>query len=144
MFPLLTLLAPLGKAIFGQISTHFESKRKLREARQASELKWAETMAKATESSWKDEYITIVITLPIVAAMFGYPELGERAFQMMHLAPEWFTVAFMTVVGGSFGVSLFGKYKSITNGGWKNIDAKKPSNDTNDTGFINPEISEEE
>ena len=83
MFPLLGLLGPVFKLVVGGVTKHFEHKRQMKEARQASELKWAETMAKATETSWKDEYITIVITLPIVGAMLGYPELGERAFAMI-------------------------------------------------------------
>lgn len=106
----------IGKLVLGGVMKHFEHKRNMQQARQASELRWAEKMADATQTSWKDEFITIVIMLPIIGAMFGYPELGERAFIMMQQAPEWFTIAFMTVVGGSFGVSLFGKYKKIKNG----------------------------
>lgn len=110
------LAGAILKPLISGVTGYFKHKQEMRSARQTSELKWAETMAKATETSWKDEYITIVVTMPIIAAMFGYPELGERAFAMMHMAPEWFTLAFMTVVGGSFGVSLFGKYKKAKNG----------------------------
>ncbi len=133
------LLGPVVNTVLKGVTGYFKHKQEMKSARQTSELKWAETMAKATETSWKDEYITIVITLPIVAAMLGYPELGERAFAMMHMAPEWFTLAFMTVVGGSFGVSLFGKYKKVKNGYIpRPVDNEKHYAPKED-GFINPD-----
>lgn len=131
------LLGPVVNAGIKAVTGWFENKRKMRAARQASELKWAETMAKATETSWKDEYITIVITLPIVSAMLGYPELGERAFAMMHMAPDWFTLAFMTVVGGSFGVSLFGKYTKVKNGP-KSLPSEPKPDTSHGTDFSDP------
>jgi len=110
------LLGPVVNTALKAVTGWWENKQALKAARQASELKWAETMAKATETSWKDELITVVILSPVIAAMLGFPELGERAFAMMKQAPQWYQLVFMTVVSGSFGINILGRWKKIKNG----------------------------
>ena len=35
------------------------------------EIDWDVTQAKASESSWKDEWLTVVFTLPLILLLFG-------------------------------------------------------------------------
>lgn len=130
-FPLLALLGPVGKIFesgLGIISGYFESKRKIAEAKTEAEIalqqakitsalkiqegealhtiEWENLMAKASETSWKDEFVTIVISLPFLAAFFGQGQAATRAFQAMQEAPEWYTYTFIAVFLAAIGIRV--------------------------------------
>jgi len=113
MLPLLGLLLPLGKTILGSITGHFEHKRKLKAEKQAAELEWAKYMAQASGKSWKDEYLTIVWTLPIVLGMFGWITPLERLLIILQQIPEWYTYLLLVITLASFGLSANGKWKEL-------------------------------
>ena len=69
-------------------------------------------------SSLKDEYLTILLSAPLVvifyAAVWGDPEQIEQvkvAFEAMNTLPEWFTWAFLGCVTASFGLRSLSNLK---------------------------------
>jgi len=111
MFALIGLALPLIKTVIGTITSGFEHKRKLKEEKQRAELEWAKYMAQASSKSWKDEYLTILWTLPIVLGMFGYTAPLEKLLLILTQIPEWYTYLLLTITLASFGLSATGRWK---------------------------------
>ena len=68
-------------------------------------------------TSWKDEYLAIIISLPFLAvfwyALTGNPEGIQRvkdAFEAMNSLPEWYRWAFLGIIGGVFGLRGVDKF----------------------------------
>ena len=113
MLPLLGLALPLIKTVIGAVTKGFEHKRKLKEEKQRAELEWAKYMAQASGKSWKDEYLTIVWTLPIVLGMFGYTQPLENLLAVLKEIPQWYTYLLLVITLASFGLSATGKWKDV-------------------------------
>jgi len=108
MFALLGMVfGPVIKIVGNWI----EHKQSMQKAKQEAEINWASTMAEASKTSWKDEYITIVFTAPMVFAMFGWDEPLSTLLAILETAPGWYTTVILTIVSGSFGMNLLDRYK---------------------------------
>lgn len=59
-------------------------------------------------TSWKDEYLTILLSLPMIVAFFGTwgRQTVSEGFDAISQAPEWYKVAFLSVVAASFGIRM--------------------------------------
>lgn len=67
-------------------------------------------------NSWKDEYLTILLTIPVMivfyAALAGDAAMIEQvksAFAIMNGLPEWYQWALLGAVAASFGIRTFNK-----------------------------------
>ena len=114
MLPLLGLALPLIKTVIGSFTKGFEHKRKLKEERQRGEIEWAKHMAQASGKSWKDEYLTLVWTLPIVLGMLGYTEPLANLLIILKEIPPWYTYLLLVITLASFGLSATGRWKEAT------------------------------
>ena len=70
-----------------------------------SKAEWQITGLKLTQGSWKDEYLTIVLTLPLFAGLIPGTDIVADNVQQL-LGADYRTV-FLVVVGASFGVRLW-------------------------------------
>lgn len=84
---------------------------------------WESKMADASSNSLKDEYLTIILTLPIIAiaysVAFDKPEVIQRVmdgFAALEQAPEWFTYMLFICVSASFGLKSADKIMSLKKG----------------------------
>ena len=99
------------KLVAGPITSWLEHKQAMQKAKQEGELQWAATMADASKTSWKDEYLTVVFTAPMIFAMFGWDEPLSTLLAILETAPGWYTTVILTIVSGSFGLNLLDRYK---------------------------------
>tara|TARA_R110002020_G_scaffold198231_1_gene399456 strand:+ start:15237 stop:15620 length:384 start_codon:yes stop_codon:yes gene_type:complete len=67
------------------------------------EIDWDITQAKASEGSWKDEWLTVVFTLPLILLLFGQEERVNNFFLALSNCPEWYQYMLGTIVAASFG-----------------------------------------
>ena len=67
------------------------------------EIDWDITQAKASETSWKDEWLTVVFTLPLILLLFGEEERVNNFFLALNNCPEWYQYLLGTIVAASFG-----------------------------------------
>jgi len=71
-------------------------------------------MAKGSQSSWKDEWLTILFSVPLVMAFIpGMEGIVENGFNQLEAMPTWYQYSLGVIVAASFGVrsatKFFGK-----------------------------------
>jgi len=71
-------------------------------------------MAKGSQSSWKDEWLVILFSIPLILAFIpGMEEVVANGFQQLEQMPEWYQYSLGVIVAASFGVrsatKFFGK-----------------------------------
>tara|TARA_R110000765_G_scaffold397824_1_gene492044 strand:+ start:206 stop:589 length:384 start_codon:yes stop_codon:yes gene_type:complete len=83
--------------------------------RQATgEIEWDIEAIKGSTSSWKDEWLTILFSIPLILAFVpGMEEVVSNGFIQLNRMPEWYQYSLGVIVAASFGVrsasKLFGK-----------------------------------
>ena len=87
------------------------------ERKATGEIDWDLEMAKGSQSSWKDEWLTVLFSIPLVMAFIpGMEEVVSNGFAQLNAMPEWYQYSLGVIVAASFGVRsatrLFGKGKS--------------------------------
>ena len=75
---------------------------------------WEAYMAKASQTSWKDEFWTIILAIPLVLCFIpGTEEHLSTGFATLEKMPEWYRYFLYVAIGASFGVrigpKIFGK-----------------------------------
>jgi hypothetical protein len=79
------------------------------------EIDWDLKMADASASSWKDEWLTIIFSVPLVLSFCGDWGRGvvSDGFEALATMPEWYQYTLGVIVAASFGVrsatKFFGK-----------------------------------
>ena len=78
------------------------------------EIDWDLEMAKGSQSSWKDEWLTILFSIPLILAFVpGMEEIVANGFRQLQEMPEWYQYSLGVIVAASFGVrsatKFFGK-----------------------------------
>ena len=71
-------------------------------------------MAKASHSSWKDEWLVILFSIPLILAFIpGMGDVVANGFQQLEQMPQWYQYSLGVIVAASFGVrsatKFFGK-----------------------------------
>ena len=84
------------------------------ERKATGELDWDLEMAKGSQSSWKDEWLTILFSIPLILAFVpGMEEIVANGFRQLQEMPEWYQYSLGVIVAASFGVrsatKFFGK-----------------------------------
>lgn len=60
---------------------------------------------KAQKESWKDEYLTILMSLPIIGSFVpGVQENIATGWKYVALAPDWYVLSFLGIVAATFGL----------------------------------------
>lgn len=60
-----------------------------------------------SQSGWKDEYWTIIISIPLILCFFdGYAPQVKAGFAALDETPMWFQTMCVIVIGSPFGVRL--------------------------------------
>ncbi len=77
-------------------------------------IDWDLEMAKGSQSSWKDERLTILVSIPLILAFIhGMERVVQNGFQQLEQMPEWYQYSLGVIVAASFGVrsatKFFGK-----------------------------------
>lgn len=84
------------------------------EKKATGEIDWDLEMAKGSQSSWKDEWLTILFSIPLILAFIpGMEEVVANGFAQLEAMPEWYQYSLGIIVAASFGVrsatKFFGK-----------------------------------
>jgi hypothetical protein len=85
------------------------------EKKATGEIDWDLAMAEGSKSSWKDEWITILFSVPLILAFCGEWGRGvvQEGFTALQAMPEWYQYSLGLIVAASLGMrgatKMFGK-----------------------------------
>ncbi len=85
---------------------------KMKEA--TGEIDWDLAAMRASQNSWKDEYLVILFSIPLILAFIpGMEGVVQNGFEQLNKMPEWYQYSLGVIVAASFGVrsatKFFGK-----------------------------------
>lgn len=112
---MINLLSMIG----GIASTWLEGKADEAKAKQQvrikaieSEENWEKMMAEGSQTSWKDEWFVLILSIPMILAFIpsAVPYI-EEGFRVLDSMPEYYKGFLAAAIAASFGL------KSLTN--WK-------------------------
>ena len=84
-------------------------------SRATSEADWEKIMAQGSQSSWKDEWLTILFSIPLILVFVGDwgRDIVANGFTALETMPDWYQYTLGVIVAASFGVRsatrFFGK-----------------------------------
>ena len=119
-----SLFGLAGEAVTGFIDTKkakakqklvkIEAETSLMEKQIAGEIEWDVAAQKNSKESWKDEYLTILFSIPLLLCFLPFT-VGyvERGFEALAMTPDWYRYTLGIIVSASFGIKgatkVFGK-----------------------------------
>ena len=76
------------------------------------EIDWDLAAMRASQSSWKDEWLTLLFSIPLVLSFMGEWGRGIVADGFTALAgmPQWYQIALGAIVSASFATRSAGKF----------------------------------
>ena len=91
-----------------------EAEAQIMVSRATSEADWEKIMAEGSQNSWKDEWLVILFSVPLILAFIpGMEDVVSHGFQQLEQMPEWYQYSLGVIVAASFGVrsatKFFGK-----------------------------------
>jgi hypothetical protein len=92
--------------------TEAEAKAKIMLSKETSVADWERIMAQGTQASWKDEYLVLLFSVPLILCFTG--EWGRTAvaegFAALEVMPEWYQYTLGVIVASSFAVRSATKF----------------------------------
>ena len=84
------------------------------EKKATGEIDWDLEAIKGASTSWKDEWLTILFSIPLILAFIpGMEQVVANGFAQLQAMPEWYQYSLGVIVAASFGVrsatKFFGK-----------------------------------
>jgi hypothetical protein len=74
----------------------------------SQEVAWDKAMSVGSMSSWKDEFWTIILAIPMVGCFI--PKLAPhimKGFEVLQTTPDWYKAAVGLAIGAAFGYRKF-------------------------------------
>ena len=88
-----------------------------------NDAEWENKMADATANSWKDEFWSIILALPIAAVAYSVAiddvsiiERVKSGFAVLNDLPEWYQYLLFIAVSASFGLKSADKLMNLKKG----------------------------
>ena len=117
------LIAPVANLAGSWLKNKAEEKQAVHQAKLEvikNNADWESKMADASANSWKDEFWTIVLAVPIF--MIGYAiaandvtviERVDKAFKALENLPDWYQYLLFIAISSSFGIRGVSKIMSL-------------------------------
>ena len=108
---LLGPVADLGKTYLSNKAEEKQAKHEAKMTVIQNDSDWEAKMVDASATSWKDEFWTIILAIPIF--MVGYAiiandmtvvERVQQAFSTLNDLPEWYQYLLFIAISSSFGI----------------------------------------
>ena len=119
----MNLIAPVAKLAGGYMKNKAEEKQAKHKAKMSmikNDADWESKMADASAHSWKDEFWTIVLAIPVF--MVGYAivvddltviDRVEQGFVALSGLPEWYQYLLFIAISSSFGIKGVSKLMNL-------------------------------
>ena len=81
------------------------------EKKATGEIDWDLEAIKGSQSSWKDEWLVILFSVPLILAFIpGMEGVVANGFAQLDAMPEWYQYSLGVIVAASFGVRSATKF----------------------------------
>jgi hypothetical protein len=123
----MSIFTALVGPIAGLAKTYLSNKAEEKQAKHQAKMSviqndadWESKMADASKDSWKDEFWTIVLSIPVF--MVGYAIAANdvtiiarvsAAFDALAKLPEWYQYLLFIAISSSFGIRGAGKIMNM-------------------------------
>ena len=88
-----------------------KAKAKILEKQATGEIDWDLEAIKGSQNSWKDEWLTIIFSIPLVMCFIpGLEGIVQNGFARLNELPEWYQYTLGVIVAASFGVRSASKF----------------------------------
>jgi hypothetical protein len=89
-----------------------EAKATIMKSAATSEADWERIMAQGSQNSWKDEWITLLFSIPLILSFCGAwgRKVVEDGFMALEAMPEWYQYTLGVIVAASFGIRSATKF----------------------------------
>jgi len=85
--------------------TEIKAKTSMMKAQIKGEAQWDLEAIRGSQSSWKDEYLTIIFSLPLILSFIPFTvTYVERGFESLSKTPDWYFFSLGLIVSASFGI----------------------------------------
>ena len=102
--PIISLVSELGGSYFERKKVEATGKVKIARAKVEGGINWDIEQAKASASSWKDEWLCVLFSIPMIMCFIpGLEVYVIRGFEVLAQMPDWYQACLMVVVAASFG-----------------------------------------
>lgn len=103
-----------GKAKTEAAVAQKKAEAKVYERKASAEIDWDLEAIKGASNSWKDEWLVILFSVPLILAFIpGMEGVVENGFKQLEAMPQWYQYSLGVIVAASFGVrsatKFFGK-----------------------------------
>jgi len=109
-----SLIGPITNLVGGYMKNKAEEKQAKHQAKInviQNDANWEQTMAAASGSSYKDEFWTIVLSIPIFMVGYAIASGDTSVIDRVHLGfaalselPEWYQYLLFIAISSSFGI----------------------------------------
>jgi hypothetical protein len=112
---ILTIFKSIGSLassyVDGKVQTQ-KIKAEIQKKQLTGEIDWDLEAIKATQSSWKDEWVVILMSLPFLMCFISDTtrEMAFKGFDAIQQAPSWYTYSFGVVIASSLGIRSVTKF----------------------------------
>ena len=109
------LIGPLASLVTGHFERKAEEKKAVHEAKMVAiqqDANWENIHANNAANSWKDEWFTILFSVPCILAFFpSMVPVVMSGFEALNAMPEWYKGFLGAAVAASFGLRGLANWK---------------------------------
>ena len=75
------------------------------EKKATADIDWDLEAFKASNNSWKDEWLVILFSIPMIMAFIpGLEGVVARGFEQLDMMPDWYQYSLGVIIAASFGI----------------------------------------
>ena len=75
------------------------------ERKATAEIDWDLEAIKGAQNSWKDEWLCVLFSIPMIMAFIpGLEGVVARGFEQLEMMPDWYQYSLGVIIAASFGI----------------------------------------
>jgi hypothetical protein len=112
MIGILTSLAGLATSVIDSKTQLKLTEAEIKKKQLTGEIDWDIEAIRATQNSWKDEWITLLFSIPLILAFCGDwgNQIVQAGFTSLEAMPTWYQYSLGGIVSASIGMRSVSKF----------------------------------
>jgi hypothetical protein len=112
MISILTSLAGLATSVIDSKTQLKLTEAEIKKKQLTGEIDWDIEAIRATQNSWKDEWITLLFSIPLILAFCGDwgNQIVQAGFTSLEAMPTWYQYSLGGIVSASIGMRSVSKF----------------------------------